>query len=599
MSDEKTPEEQPSADQTDSPEPPTAAWDGTPQPSDTTEPEHTAPEDPFGAAPTSADDDTPMFTPDPTAPASPVVEESGSKNIWLYVGIAAAVVLIALAALSWATGRAKGVDDAALQAIPADAPVVISIDLAEVVDGGRFERLFNTVAAQMPTDTEGPRTWEELLAEVDNEDGVSLKSDVLPWLGRSSAIAFFPQDGGNSVEFVTVVAVRDRDAAKAFVDKTTADRGLTATTVDAGLEWSDGTAVFLLTDDLLMFSETQTRIDAAVAALDGESMADASKYKDVVAELPNSRFFTAYVDTDAMAALALESLGDNLRDQGLGVLPGGIDPSILDGLSGLARNGDLGALAFGATLFDNGLAFDFAANGFSSLPMLGDGLPGVSSLPDGTLAYAAMTLNGKSILDQVNQQLGGASIPGLGFDPSSELVAGVTLEDLLLSIDGPLQLLITGDASLIGMAAGFDMAGALSVGLAETGPINTILDFAVSSEEFGFGVFEEDGLYNFGGGTFAASFGVVDNAFVAGTSRDLVDSLSRGEAVGDSSEMFSEVKKLIDSDNVFLFADLALIAKLADDADFTSFAEIATAVGGSVTQTDSSISGRFVLLLDY
>ncbi len=593
MNDEKTPEEKPSADLTDSSEPPVAAWDDAPQPDRATA------GDPFDGTPPSADDDTPVFTPDPTATASPIVEEGGSRKLLLYGGIAAAVILIALAAFSWATGRARGIDDAALKAIPADAPVVISIDLAEVVDGGRFERLFNTVAAQMPADQEGPRTWEELLATADGKDRVSLKDDVLPWLGRSSAIAFFPQDGGNSAEFVTVVAVRDRDAAKAFVDKATADRGLTATTVDAGLEWSDGTAVFLLTDNLLMFSETQTRIDAALAALNGESIAGVSSYKEVVAELPNSRFFTAYVDTNAMASLVFDSLGDNLRDQGLGVLPGGIDPSILDGLSGLARNGDLGVLAFGATLFDNGLAFDFAATGFGSLPTLGDGLPGVSSLPDGTLAYAAITLNGKSILDQVNQQLGGVSIPGLGFDPSSELVAGVTLEDLLLSIDGPLQLLITGDASLIGVAAGVDMAGALSVGLADTGPINQILDFAVSSEQFGFGIFEEDGLYNFGGGTFAASFGVVDNAFVVGTSRELVNSLSQGDADGDSSAVFADVKELIDSDNVFLFADMALIAKLADDADFTSFAEIATAVGGSVTQTDSSISGRFVLLLDY
>ncbi len=589
MSDENTPEDQSSDDTSESPEPTESVWGGTPQPDDTPETEPT-PDTPADAV----DADTPVFAAETPTAVSPIVEESGSKKLWLYAGIAAAAVLIGLAALSWATGRAKGIDDAALQAIPADAPIVISIDLAEVVDGGRFERLFNTIGAQLPAGVEGPRTWEELLVASDDQGGVSLKSDVLPWLGRSSAIAFFPTDGGNSADFVTVVAVRDRDAAKAFIDKSTADQGTTATTVDAGLEWSDDTGVFLLTDDLVMYSETRTKIDAALAAIDGESIADVSNYRDAVAELPDSRFFTAYLDTDAMTSLFIDSLGGNL-----GGLPGGVDPSILKGLGDLAQNGDLGGIAFGATLFDNGLAFDFVMNGFGSMPVFVNNLPRISSLPDGTLAYGSISLNGKAILDQVDQQLGGAAIPGIGFDPSTELVAGVTLNELLLSIDGPLQLLVTGDASLIGVAAGVDIAGALSIGLADTAPINKILDFAVNSDQFGFGLFEEDGMYNFGGGAFAASFGVVDDAFVAGTSRELVDALTKGEAIGDPSETFTAVKKMIDGDNVFLFADLAQIAKLADNRDFTSFSEIATAVGGSITQTDSSFGGRFVVLLDY
>ncbi|NOX23311.1 MAG: DUF3352 domain-containing protein [Actinobacteria bacterium] len=589
MSDENTPEDQSSDDTSESPEPTESVWGGTPQPDDAPETEPT-PDTPADAL----DVDTPVFSAEPPTAVSPIVEESGSKKLWLYAGIAAAAVLIGLAALSWATGRAKGIDDAALQAIPADAPIVISIDLAEVVDGGRFERLFNTIGAQLPADVEGPRTWEELLVASDDQGGVSLKSDVLPWLGRSSAIAFFPTDGGNSVDFVTVVAVRDRDAAKAFIDKSTADQGTTATTVDAGLEWSDDTGVFLLTDDLVMYSETRTKIDAALAAIDGESIADVSNYRDAVAELPDSRFFTAYLDTDAMTSLFIDSLGGNL-----GGLPGGVDPSILKGLGDLAQNGDLGGIAFGATLFDNGLAFDFVMNGFGSMPVFVNNLPRISSLPDGTLAYGSISLNGKAILDQVDQQLGGAAIPGIGIDPSTELVAGVTLNELLLSIDGPLQLLVTGDASLIGVAAGVDIAGALSIGLADTAPINKILDFAVNSDQFGFGLFEEDGMYNFGGGSFAASFGVVDDAFVAGTSRELVDALTKGEAIGDPSETFTAVKKMIDGDNVFLFADLAQIAKLADNRDFTRFSEIATAVGGSITQTDSSFGGRFVVLLDY
>jgi uncharacterized protein DUF3352 len=597
MSDETTPEDQPTDEQPDSATEPEKVWNDGSELADAAD--SPIADDEIAGAATEAGDEAPVFTPDPGVSASPIVEEGGSKKWLLYGGIAAAVILIALAALSWATGRAKGVDDAALQAIPADAPVVLSIDLAEVVDGGRFERLFNTIAAQTPDDTDGPRSWEELLSKADDETGISLKDDVLPWLGRSSAVAFFPESDGEAVDFLTVVTVRDREAAKAFIDNMTSDRGTKAESVTAGLEWADDKGIVLLTDDLIVFSETRTKIDAALAALDGESIADVGEYIDAVGELPDSRFFTTYVDTDAIATLFLDSLGENLKDQGLGELPGGLDPSILDGIGGLASSGDLGAFAFGATLFDNALAFDFAANGFGNIPVIGDSLPGVSSLPDGTLAYAAISLDGKAILDQIGQQLGGAAIPGVGIDPSSDLVAGVTVEDLLTSINGPLQLLVTGDASLIGVAAGVDVAGALSVGLADTGPINTILDFAASSDDFGFGLFEEDGLYNFGGGDFAASFGVVDNAFVAGTSRDLVDSLSKGEAIGDPSQAYTDVKALIDSDNVFLFADLALLAKLADDADFTSFSEIATAFGGSLTQTDSSAGGRFVILLDY
>ncbi|MCH8986113.1 MAG: DUF3352 domain-containing protein [Acidobacteria bacterium] len=536
-----------------------------------------------------------------TTTAGSVDDNGGGSNSKraLFVGIGIAVVLLVLAAASWTSARAKGVDDAALEAIPADAPIVLSIDLTEVVDGGRFERLFNRLAAQFPNDADSPKSWNELLDKVDDDSGISIREDLLPWLGRSSALAVFPGRDGDTVEVITVIAVRNHGEAKAFFDAAAAKEGLTATTVADGVEWADDSGIILLTDDLVLISPTRAMIDAALAALDGDSIVDLDAYTDAVNELPDNRFLTAYVDAGAVVALSLETLGDALRSQGIDQLPAGIDPSLLDTIGDLANIDDVGEVAFAATLSDAGLTFDIVASGGASVPGFDGYLPQLSELPDGTLAYLSFILNGEEILDQLEQGGLSSGLGSFGFDPSAELLAGVSAADLIRSISGPFQLIVADEPSLLSAVVDIELAGALSIGLGDTGPVDTLLESLTSADDFGFGFAKDDGLLTFGFGAAGVTFGVKDDALVAGTSRALIDSLSPGASVDKISKAFADVRKLLGSDGMFFFADLQLIAQVAPDSDFDLVSEIVTSIGGSFKQTASFTRGRLAVVLDY
>ena len=558
---------------------------------------------------TAAQTEPVTVTPDPaespdrdaetTTIAATVGSETSNSNAGrrgLFVGIGIVVVLFVLAAASWATTRAKGVDDAALEAIPADAPIVLSIDLAEVVDGGRFERLFNRIAVQFPDEADSPKSWNELLDKVDDDSGISIREDVLPWLGRSSALAVFPGPDGDTVELVTVIAVRDHGEAQAFFDAAAAREGLASTTVADGVEWADDNGIILLTDDLVFISPTREKIDAALAARNGDSIANLEEYVDAVNELPDNRFVTAYVDAGALASISLETLGDALLSQGVDRLPAGIDPSLLDSL---ANVGDVGAVAFAATLDDTGLIFDIVASGGASVPGFNGDLPRLSELPEGTLGYLSFILNGGEILDQLGQNGLLDGLGGFGFDPSAELLAGVSAADLIRSISGPFQLIVADEASLLSAVVDIELAGALSIGLGDTAPMSTLLESLTSSDDFGFGLAKNNGLLTFGFGAAGVTFGVKDDAFVAGTSRALIDSLSPGTSVDKISEAFADVRKLLDSDGLFFFADLQAIAQVAPDPDFDRVVEIVTSIGGSFEQTASLTRGRLAVVLDY
>lgn len=543
----------------------------------------------------------PAESPDNDAETTTIAATTGSETSnsnagrrGLFVGIGIVVVLFVLAAASWATTRAKGVDDAALEAIPADAAIVLSIDLAEVVDGGRFERLFNIIAVQLPDDADSPKTWNELLDKVDDDSGISIREDVLPWLGRSSALAVFP--GPDAVELVTVIAVRDHGEAKAFFDAAAAREGLSSTTVAEGVEWADDNGIILLTDDLVFISPTREKIDAALAARNGDSIADLEDYADAVDELPDNRFVTAYVDVDALASLALETLGDTLLSQGLDQLPAGIDPSLLDSLG---NAGDVGAVVFAATLNDTGLIFDVVVSGGVSVPGFSGDLPQLSELPEGTLGYLSFILNGGDILDQIGPSGLVSGIGGFGFDPSMEILAGVTVADLVRSIDGPFQLIVVDGPSLLSAVVDIELEAAISIGLGDTGPMDTLLESLISSDNFGFDFAKDDGLLKYGFGAAGVTFGVKDDAFVAGTNRALVDSLSPGAPVDKVSEAFADVRELLGSDGLLFFADLQAIAKIANDPDFDLVAHIVTSVGASFEQTPSFALSRFAMVLDY
>jgi hypothetical protein len=153
----------------------------------------------------------------------------------------------------------------------------------------------------------------EIVARFDESirsDGIDLAyaEDIAPWLGERASI-FLPTLDESVSSFCAVFETTSSDAAQEFVDKM---RELSPEAVEQShegvdyvLDPSGGYAVGLV-DDHVVFG-TEDSFQAAVDASGGDSLAGSTGYEDGVAELPDERLGTVYVDLDDAVRAAIAS----------------------------------------------------------------------------------------------------------------------------------------------------------------------------------------------------------------------------------------------------------------------------------------------------
>jgi hypothetical protein len=291
----------------------------------------------------------------------------------LALGLLAAVALL-VDPFGWnLLDKVSGLRDEAAQAMPPDTALYAELDLinfdeATITD---FSQPFVAALAQPGVEDLGggiERLDEMLSAEI----GLTLREDVMPWLGRSAGLGLTdltlaPDGSIQGVGWLLVAGSQDRRAADDFLEQLgrqvtelsgiqpaeSSYRGQTITSFDlATAETPLSGLAFTRSTGLVILGSDEATVRAAVDAQKNGSLADQEGYRELAAALPEERGLTLYAE--AAQAPELSRLLGNVAPLAIGPLdltslrlpPGAVGVTIVD--EGL-RLDTVSPLAGGAT----------------------------------------------------------------------------------------------------------------------------------------------------------------------------------------------------------------------------------------------------------
>jgi hypothetical protein len=351
----------------------------------------------------------------------------------------AALALLAAVAGACGGSAAPGRADPA-SAVPADAPFY-----AEVVVRPKGRLRDDTLdAAGKVLRTDDPSgKLSELLDKALKEDGgtkLDYEKDIKPWLGeRAGGWAAAPDDGGDSPSAV-IVAITDRDAAQAAVDKArtqTGERRTKRSYQGTDYEVDEDGAAIGVTDDFLIAGQ-EAQLKRTLDTLnDGRSLADSDRYSDGADNLTDDRLGHFYVDFKQLLKLGFE--GEPNGQEQLRQFEQLVPVEKIGPLMGsFAANGD--RLALDMTVDVSG------PKGLGALGNLAVGVstPLLKELPGDTWGAFGAPKYGASLSTSLDQFAG--AFGGVALKNQLRRQYGIDLEDDVLSWIGDVAFFIRGNS---------------------------------------------------------------------------------------------------------------------------------------------------------
>ena len=216
-----------------------------------------------------------------------------------------------------------GTFDAAAEAMPENASVYVGINLLNATPD-ELDRIIKPFADALVIDQ---RSWDDIIEELDKFTGeeldLTITADIKPWIGQYAGIGIFDirfGDSENPVSLVVAIESRNNDAADDFIEKLRdrIERGepnLDETTYQGVTlyflppEYGTGIA-FCRSGSLVLFSLNENDLHTAIDAQKGKSLADNSRYRDMLEKLPDKRVATVFVTSQEV-----EDLINNLQSQ--------------------------------------------------------------------------------------------------------------------------------------------------------------------------------------------------------------------------------------------------------------------------------------------
>ncbi len=364
---------------------------------------------------------------------------------------------------------------------------------------------------------------EDLEDGLDDETGLDLEDDVLPWVGAEISAAILDIDiDGEEVEIAVTIDVRDADAAAAFLDdwlkylEDEHDADFDMVSINDYDVWvdEDSGQAYALTTDLLVFSITEGAMEDVLDRVAGEksrTLASDEDFMEARASLPDRRFASFYVNYQRM----YDVIGGDLY--GYEWLPGPMGgPCIGQGF------GTPDWITASAAWVDRGLVFNMVSPTVNGLwPDSPDVADTDDVLPGDTLAFLSMSFNPNAdhwrealrecamadlipgwedVVEEVNiavpdlieeanllGQSPSGNIPELGYDSTlaDALDFGLLIVDRITGIHPEEDLLDYLDGHLIIAVSDFDLEAVSS--LPADNPINAIWMVSYGSDG-------EDGL---------------------------------------------------------------------------------------------------------
>lgn len=471
-----------------------------------------------------------------------------SRRLWVIVGAVMAVVALAAVGVFWLLPRLSGVDgDAIVRHMPQDTAVFAEINLLNLQDSASrqtaaaFENTYNS--ADIPFNPADPSTiFNGLDGALASLAGVTVSEDVRPWLGANAGAGFLPPGPDGQARWLLAGTVRDTAGADAFVAKVNSV--------------GQGTAV--RQGNLVLAASDPATLAAAQAAADGLSLADSRRFQETMAQLPDKRAATLYVNMAAANPL----LETAVLPEQAGVVQAirGILPVYTAvGLAAFATNAGIQVELVGLhePLNETQRAWLAAQTGTRALDAQ-------------VSADTAVYLTGQRT-DLLWQLLKG-SLDGLGYsaadvDEATQLFAGLfgfnPDQDLLAALDGEFALTLL---PVEGATAVPGLSGALLATHNQPDNLATWADsLANGLSRLGFAAANSEGVYqvNNADGSPLAAYTVVGDQVVVGTEAAGVTAVTTSSDPLNAAPAYQNAwAHLPDEAKPFLFVNVDQLASL-------------------------------------
>ncbi len=549
------------------------------------------------------------------------------RGMWI-AGILVSVLAVGAigAVIAWRT--LVGSAFASAEAVPIDADFVMTFDLLQVRDSEQVDRLIKAftvpAAEQGMIDEADVDVLSRIDEELDNEIGMTLADDVVPWIGRSVSFAvwlegdftFEDAEDGMPEDFfggVLVAGVRDGAGADRFIDKMARavareNDGLiesvpfregTLTAVTWEGDFPDNRLLMWLDGDMMIMGIAEDHIAKALDAREGQSIADHEDFDRMMGELPSDRLVAMYVGTDWLADLYDDPLFLQMGPQAEAI------QDQLDTFSGFGMS---------FTLLDEGVAFDMVyasedpeALGVSSLDA--SDLEFLDRLPDDTLFHAAFPIEEDAIANAIDQSVG----PIREEDPDfyNEMVQqaddflGVSLFEEVLPALGREAVLavVPTPEGLLWDEFGIGVGGVFAIGVEDRDPVAAAIDSledvavesGVSVRSFGdVSVIGEDGR-NF------VAYSLSGDTLAVGTGPTIVDAAINGVSPSvEENPRYQELDRALIGSGVPIFLDIQGIFDVLElEPDQRALVDALQAAGASGDITGDLFRFSALLTIDY
>ena len=498
---------------------------------------------------------------------------------------------------------------ASAHSVPADMDYVVTFDALALSDSERLQAFVDAFAVPL-VDAEMIETYpEDLVLAIDEaieeELGITLSDDLLPWIGRSMSIAgtvptiadpMAFQSDDLELAFIVSADVRDRGAAEAFVGKMLdlareSGSGVTSTEI-AGqpghrIAVSDGSpdGAVVVTETSLLFG-TEDEVASALGAKDsGLSMADDAGFRDAMNRLPSERMVSFYVAPSAIEAVTALGTAGMPQSEGLA------DPP-------LPSQG----LAVSVALIDEGLLVSYV------LPNVGAEAVAISpdaavlaSLPKDTLGFLSIASEAGATQTQLDNEL----FADLGYPLdawSDEL--GIDLVSLFESFSGNMTFAATETRnSSIADATDVPVGVVAALGLNASGPMKDLVAMLEEMMTDQGLTFDTAGSVTTVGadGQELVSYSIEEGLAVVGTGSKLVGTVASGGEGGLlQTEQYIELENALVGDGLLMYVDVARIVDLAPmTSNESATLDPFRGVGLGADIDDQTMLMEVLFLIDY
>jgi hypothetical protein len=235
---------------------------------------------------------------------------------WPILVILLLLLILAIAAGAWLLPRLLGADEEAIaNVMPEETAVFAEINLLNLQNAAsrQVAAAFAGVitAADVPFNSNDPTTAFNIFdPALQQLIGLTVSEDVRPWVGMNVGLGLLPPGEDGQARWLLAATVREGSNAEEFISQVEMTAVNGATAVQVG--------------DLVLIASDPATLAAATAAQEGLSLADSKRFQEALAQLPEERAATIYLngaDLNAFLATAVPESSAGVVEAIRGVLP--------------------------------------------------------------------------------------------------------------------------------------------------------------------------------------------------------------------------------------------------------------------------------------